>query len=578
MVRILIADDNKQNLVLLERLLTKSGYEVALARNGAEALAIAELRPPDLIITDVLMPVMDGFELCHRWKSDDRFKNIPFVFFTATYTDPKGMRLGLSMGADLYIVKPQDPETLVQAIRDVLEQHSQATSSETQKPFGDELEYFRRYNEVLFDKLEKKMIDMTRLNKELEHEIAVQKKFDVERSRLMDKVQSSCDEVVRANRAKDLFLATLSHELRTPLTSVLGWAQLLRMERVSIDQFPEVAAKIEKSALEQKRLIDELLDISMILCGRLPLEPVETDLATVVKDQMDSFRALARINGIDVTTEIESLPEKAIVDPFRIKQVVANLIENALKFTPRGGKVHVVLIAQQGKLALSVSDTGIGIRREWLSRIFEPFQLVDSSKTRRHRGLGLGLAIVKSLVEAMRGTVWAESAGEGSGATFHVELPLIAEPSSISGKPVAEASRMQVAMPCLTGKTVLLVDDDQDTLETVGELLKSFGLQVKTASSARQAIAVIRVQAPDILVSDIAMPEEDGYTLIQQVRSEAGAGTIKSFPAVALTAFADSDTYQQALCSGYAACAPKPIESVVGLLGILAAALSSPAR
>src|SRR5262252_2377925 len=347
MVRILVADDNNQNLVLLERLLTKSGYEVALARNGAEALAIAELRPPDLIITDVLMPVMDGFELCRRWKSDDRFKNIPFVFFTATYTDPKGKRIGLSMGADLYIVKPQDPETLVQAIRDVLEQHSQATSSENQKPLGDEIEYFRSYNEVLFGKLEKKMIDLTRLNKELEHEIAVRKKSEVERSRLMDKVQSSCDEVVRANRAKDLFLATLSHELRTPLTSVLGWAQLLRMERVSINQLPEVAAKIEKSALEQKRLIDELLDISMILAGRLPLEPVETDLATVVKDQMDSFHALAEIKDIDVTTEIGSLPEKVIVDPLRMKQLVANLIGNALKFTPNGGKVHVVLIAEQ---------------------------------------------------------------------------------------------------------------------------------------------------------------------------------------------------------------------------------------
>jgi len=393
----------------------------------------------------------------------------------------------------------------------------------------------------------------------------------------MDKVQSSCDEVVRANQAKDLFFATLSHELRTPLTAILGWVQLLRLERVSINQFPEVAAKIEKSALEQKRLIDELLDISMILAGRLPLEPVETDLATVVKDQMDSFRALAKINDIDVTTEIGSLPEKVIVDPLRMKQVVANLIGNALKFTPKGGKVHVVLIAQQSKLALSVSDTGIGIRPEWLSRIFEPFQLVDSSKTRRHRGLGLGLAIVKSLVEAMRGTVWAESAGEGSGATFHVELPLSAAPSSISGKSVAETSRMPAAMPCLTGKTVLLVDDDPATLETVGELLKSFGLQVKTASSARQAIVAIRVQAPDILVSDIAMPEEDGYTLIQRVRSEAGAGTIKIFPAVALTAFADSDTYQQALSSGYAACASKPIESV-GLLRILAAALSSRAR
>ena len=378
-------------------------------------------------------------------------------------------------------------------------------------------------------------------------------------------------EAEAANRSKDEFLATLSHELRTPLNAILGWAQLLRMGVLPADEAEQGLQTIERNAKAQAQLVDDLLDLSRIISGKLRVEMRPVDLVSVVEGALDSVRPAAEAKGISVVPVLDAHAGPVAGDGGRLQQVAWNLLSNAIKFTPRGGRVDVWLRSTGADAELTVSDSGTGIRPEFLPHVFDRLRQGDASSTRRHGGLGLGLAIVRHLVELHGGTVSADSRGEGRGSTFTVRLPRTPVPhgeGAACGSPEAPEHRSDEApraptrreMRIVEGVRVLVVDDEPDAREVIRIGLEQRGATVKTAASVEEALAALaRHGPPDVLLSDIGMPDEDGYALIRKVRQlpESDGGTI---PAVALTAYARAEDRDRALAAGFQAHLPKPVE------------------
>ena len=357
-----------------------------------------------------------------------------------------------------------------------------------------------------------------------------------------------------ANRLKDEFLATLSHELRTPLNSVLGWARLLASGKLDATQTSRAVQAIERAGWAQSRLIEDLLDISRIVAGQLQLNIRPTFVQPVVQTAIDSLGSAAAAKRITVATELEPTPEPIAADADRLQQVAWNLMSNAIKFTPSGGHIEVRLTASAGEFRLTVSDDGIGFAPDVASHLFERFRQGDSSTTRRHGGLGLGLGIVRYLVELHGGTVSATSAGDNQGSTFEIRVPI--RPWDA---PLVQPLPLTAAAPSLRGVTVLVVDDDVHALEFVRATLELCGAVVVTASSAQEAKARFKREPPDVLVSDLVMPDEDGLQLIREIRQiDRASGRVT--PAAALTALARTDDRRRALTAGYQMHVAKPVD------------------
>ncbi len=358
----------------------------------------------------------------------------------------------------------------------------------------------------------------------------------------------------KANRLKDEFLATLSHELRTPLNSVLGWARLLASGKLDSDQTRHAIEAIERAGWAQSRLIEDLLDISRIVAGKLELNTRATVVGPVVQAAVDALRPAADAKRIAVDVSLEADDRPIAADPDRLQQVVWNLLSNAIKFTPAGGQVAVRLSVANGELRLTVSDTGVGFRPEVAAHLFERFRQGDASTTREHGGLGLGLGIVRHVVELHGGTVSAASAGENMGSTFEVCLPIWPWDA-----PIAEAPRAAAPAPSLRGVTVLVVDDDKEAREFVRTTLEQYGAIVVTAATAEEAKARFRREPPDVFVSDLVMPDQDGLQLIRDIRQlDRAAGRVT--PAAALTALARTDDRRRALTAGYQMHVAKPVD------------------
>ncbi|HEX8723617.1 MAG TPA: PAS domain S-box protein [Pyrinomonadaceae bacterium] len=367
-----------------------------------------------------------------------------------------------------------------------------------------------------------------------------------------------------ANRLKDDFLATLSHELRTPLTSILGWSRMLQTNRFDEAVTARALQTIERNAQAQAQLVDDLLDVSRIITGKLRLDVRPVDLSGVITAAADSVRPAAEAKEIELRTLLDPAAGAVSGDPERLQQVVWNLLSNAVKFTPKGGRVEVRLERADSQVEITVADTGRGIAPEFLPHVFDRFRQADQATTRQHGGLGLGLSIVRQLVELHGGTVEVRSEGEGRGATFTVSLPPLPARAGRAdgGRRVNPASRTGGALDCppgLEGLRVLVVDDEADTREVLLAVLASCGAQPTAAASAAEALRLLGRERYDVLVSDIGMPEEDGYDLIRRVRALAGerGGTI---PAVALTAYARAEDRMRALRSGFQMHVPKPVE------------------
>jgi signal transduction histidine kinase len=404
---------------------------------------------------------------------------------------------------------------------------------------------------------------------------AAQAAIALDNARLFESAKRARQAAEDANRLKDEFLATVSHELRTPLNAMLGWARLLRTAKVDQDRLAKGLETIERNARAQQEIIEDLLDVSRIISGKLRLEVQNVAFSSVVEAAVDTLRPAAVAKGISLHVALTSTDDVVLGDDNRLQQIVWNLLSNAIKFTPRGGHVQVTLRRVDSQMELVVADTGRGIAAEFLPHVFDRFRQSDSGTTRTSGGLGLGLAIVRHLVEMHGGTVSADSPGEGLGASFTVRLPLAVLRSNTGQTRAPAAHTRQPApaadpaweTPLLAGLQVLVVDDEADTRELVREVLCEVGAEVRTAASATEAWALVRQWSPDVILSDIGMPNVDGLTFISRLREE-GMRT----PAAALTAYARSADRVRALSAGYQAHLAKPAEpaELIALVASLA--------
>jgi signal transduction histidine kinase/ActR/RegA family two-component response regulator len=381
------------------------------------------------------------------------------------------------------------------------------------------------------------------------------------RNQLLEREQAARASAEDANRLKDQFLAIVSHELRTPLNSILGWADMLSKGHLEGPLRDRAVRGIGQGARRQARLIEDLLDVARIASGKMRLDRSLVDLRDVVRDALLVAQPAADEKGIRVAFDADHSLGRVYGDAARLQQVASNLVSNALKFTPPGGAVHVRLRRSGNDIEMIVTDTGQGIVPEFLSSVFEVFRQADGSTTRMHSGLGLGLSIVKSLVEAHSGIVSVHSAGQDRGATFIVRLPIaVSDASSAAADATPVRRERSRDVPSLRGVTVLMVDDDQESREVVAAHLIECGAAVLTAASAREAFDLLQHQNVSVLLADIGMPEEDGYTLIRRIRALSSMH-VAAIPAAALTAFARDEDRAEALEAGFQLHLPKPVDA-----------------
>jgi len=399
-----------------------------------------------------------------------------------------------------------------------------------------------------------------------------------ERQALLLREREARTQAERMSELKDEFLATLSHELRTPLNAVLGWAELLRRGVKDETTLQKGLETIERNALAQARLIDDLLDMSSILSGKVRLNVEVVNPAIFIEAAMDAVRPAAIAKNIRLEKRVDAAASQVLGDPNRLQQVMWNLLSNAVKFTPGGGTVQVLLEKSVDGIQIHIVDSGIGIKPEFLPYVFDRFRQEDASTTRRYGGLGLGLAIVKQLVELQEGTIHVNSRGEGRGTAFTVCFPFYkAQPAASDHRPGRNASPELQPLPDfrpvdLSGATVLVVDDEIDAIVLIEQILGDAGARILTATNAADALSLCQDERPDVIVSDIGMPEVDGYEFIRRVRmlEETACSNV---PAIALTAFTHHDDKRKALLAGFTSFMIKPVEASL-LLSTIASLVS----
>ena len=636
---ILHVDDDEANRYAVTRSLVKAGFEVVEAVDGTSALRKATDRP-DLIILDIRLPDIDGFEVCRRIKRDPATADIPVLHLSASFITGEAKAHGLDGGADAYLVRPVEPVELVATVNALLrnkatedalrasEEHLRLTVELnpqvpwTADPSGQLLSISQRWPDLTglsrADALRfgwaaaAEADELPAVLARWNHSLVTGEPLDVEqrvrlasgevrwmRSRayphrgagghvvrwygstedvheqrqlqqrnaqLLESERAARAEAERAGRMKDEFLATLSHELRTPLNAILGWATIIRGSDHDADDVTQGVEVIERNARAQARIIDDLLDMSRIISGKVRLDVQRLDLAALVRAAVETARPTAEAKGVSLVADVDPAATAAVAgDAGRLQQVLWNLLSNAAKFTPAGGHVRVGLARADGQWAVTVADTGEGIAAEFLPFVFDRFRQADASTTRRHGGLGLGLSIVKQLVELHGGTARVASDGLGGGTTFTVRLPCAsagrpeveAEPARSPGGTVPPAAGVADACPWVDGLRVLVVDDEADGRAVAKRILEDCGATVSTAGSAAEAVAALAGGGFDVLVSDIGMPGEDGYALIRRLRA-SGDDT----PAIALSAYARVEDRVNAVAAGFQMHIAKPVQSV----------------
>lgn len=627
--RILLADDNADMRDYLKRLLSQQ-YEVEAVADGLAALSSVRERVPDLVLTDVMMPGLDGFGLLQELRANPQTTKVPIILLSARAGEEARVE-GLEAGADDYLIKPFSArellarveaalkmarlrqaamqreqelrieaevakahlETVLAGIKDqffVLDRDWRYTfiNDQVVKVFGVAREDLLGKNiwEVFPDVIESEfytqvhqaIAQQTSVKFEYFYppwerwfenrvypfaggvsifstDITARKQAEAQRDRLLELEQAARTEAERANRIKDEFLAVLSHELRSPLNPILGWARLLQTREFDSVARNKAIATIERNAKLQAQLIEDLLDVSRILQGKLSLNMFPVNLVFVIEAALETVRLAAEAKDIQINTILNTYIDEVLGDSGRLQQVMWNLLTNAVKFTPEGGKIDVQLECIDAQAQITVTDTGKGINPDFLPYMFEYFRQADSTTTRRFGGLGLGLAIVRHLVELHGGTVWAESLGEGQGAIFTVRLPLIKKNSNPTQQRNITALNVSSHNLILAGVQILVVDDDEDTREFYIFVLEQAGASVTTVASAKEVLQILAQSKPDVLLSDIGMPEMDGYMLMRQIKEQG-----KKIPAIALTAYAGESNHQKALEAGFQKHISKPVE------------------
>jgi len=530
--RILLADDNADMRDYVARLLSER-FQVESVADGQTALEIARRDKPDLILSDIMMAGLDGFALLRAVRTDPELRTIPVILLSARAGEDSRVE-GIAAGADDYLVKPFSARELMARVETHLTMAAMRRDSE-------------RTIRGLKDELQAQLEGLREANE------------DARKAKVAAET---------ANRLKDEFLATVSHELRTPLNAILGWSRLLRGGKLEEEKKEHAIEIVERNALSQQQIIEDILDVSRIITGKLRMEVAPVELAAVLEAAIDSIKPSAEAKGVRLQPVIGSGSDLVLGDANRLQQIVWNLLSNAVKFTPRGGRVQVTLERVDSLVEITVRDTGKGITKEFLPYVFERFLQADSSSTRQYGGLGLGLAIVRHLTELNGGTVTASSPGENQGATFVVRLPLaiIHERQSAwrererrvpdGGGETGSNVRYNLE---LAGIRVLAVDDEADARDLLSVVLSQCSADVKVVATVQEAMQVLLEWKPDVIISDIGMSEEDGYSLIRKVRAlprEKGGRT----PAAALTAYARSEDRIKALAAGYQTHVTKPVD------------------
>ncbi len=394
-------------------------------------------------------------------------------------------------------------------------------------------------------------------------------------NQMLNAERNARSEAERAGRLKDEFLANLSHELRTPINAILGWSQLIKPGESSAADVAEAVEVIQRNARLQARLIDDLLDMSSVVSGKMRLDVQRVELPAVIDAALESVRPAAEAKSIRIEKVIDPLAGPVTGDPARLQQIIWNILSNALKFTDKGGKVQIVLERVNSHLDLSVSDNGVGIAAEFLPHVFERLSQAEPLLTRKHSGLGLGLAIVKSLTELHGGTVRVKSAGLGLGSTFIISLPvsiLHAKPDSRGREhPASQRDLSPPYAPQLNAVRVLIVDDDADAMELVSRVLRSCGAEVTTAATGAEGLELLEQECPHVVLADIGMPGMDGYEFVKQVRG-LQPERARNTPVVAVTALARSEDRRRAMLAGFDLHMSKPVEpaELVAVVGRLA--------
>jgi len=645
-VNILMVDDQPNNLIALDAMLGDMGENLVKAESGIKALRALLEMDFAVILLDVQMPEMDGFETARLIREREKSKDTPIIFLTAQGPNERNVFKGYSLGAVDYLFKPIVPEILrskvtvfVDLFRKTLELKQQTR----------ELSRISRQNQLILNSAAEGVVGVDRntvatfvnpagarmLGREV-HEIVGRRVHDIFHPPPF--ASQSCDqgecrlegalageaktegddglfwrsdgssfptefigtpmlnehgehlgavltyrdvterraasvalenerlyrEARAANRAKDDFLATLSHELRTPMTAILGWVRMLRMGGLDEESFAMAIESIERSTSVQAQLIEDILDVSRIVAGKLRLQMGALDLADVVERAVATVRHAADEKDISLDISIDHELPRTLGDAARLQQVVWNLLTNAIKFNPEHGRVTVALTRAGEAAEIRVTDTGRGIDAQFLPFVFDRFRQENSSHTREHGGLGLGLAIVRHLIEAHDGEVRAESEGDGKGASFTVTLPL----RELDADDVAEVGEetklnrrretLSRASEVLEGLNLVVVDDEPDVRELLNTILTRSGARVQCANSVAQGI-VLTSKETDLVVSDIGMPHEDGFELLRRIRENPETSTL---PVVALTAFGRDVDQDRAIAAGFARFLRKPIDPV----------------
>jgi len=511
--RILVVDDEENLRITTAAILEKDGYIVDVAASGDEAVSLLKNVDYDLILTDLHMEGGDGLSLLNQIR---RQTPLTISVVLTGFASVESAIAALQEGAYDYLVKPCDIDSMRHTIRRGVD-HRRLMLAE-----------------------QKARADLEQLNRELESRIEER----TAELRILN------EELAEANRAKDVFLATLSHELRTPLTPVVGWIKLLRNGTLDSSGVAQALDAIERNAWLQSRLIDDLLDTSRIATGKLHFEPHPTDLNSAVKAAIDTVLVSAASKNIDLTFRLSATPVIVKGEPIRLQQIVWNLISNGIKFTEPGGKVTVVVESDGSEARVVVEDTGIGIDPQFLPHVFDRFRQADGSTSRMHGGLGLGLAIGHALTRMHGGTLEAHSNGTGQGARFILRLKVEKQAQSTSEAPAP-------AIHTLFGLKVLVVEDSADTLALLKTIFVQQGAQVSTATTAAEALSLLKSITPDIIVSDIGMPDTDGFELLQKIRE---LPELENTPAIAISGYASEADRKQALGVGYRALMAKPVD------------------
>jgi signal transduction histidine kinase len=510
--RLMVVDDEESLRITTAAILEKEGYTVDVASSGNEAVSLLAKADYDLVLTDLHMEGGEGLMVLNEIR-----RNAPLTISVVLtgFASVESAIAALQEGAYDYLVKPCDIETMKHTIRRGVE-HRWLMLAE-----------------------QKARADLEQLNLDLERRIA-------ERTAELTRLNV---ELADANRAKDVFLATLSHELRTPLTPVVGWIKLLRSGNLDSKSVAQALDAIERNAWLQARLIDDLLDTSRIATGKLQFEPRPTDLNAAVKAAIDTVLEMAAARHIDLSIRLSPATLVVMGEPVRLQQIAWNLISNAIKFTDPGGKVTVTTDADGAEARITVTDTGVGISPEFLPHVFDRFRQADGSTSRRHGGLGLGLAIADALAKMHGGRLEAHSEGVGNGSSFTFRIGLVAAQSLAPEK-------VEAGPRSLRDLSVLVVEDSEDTLALLSTMFSGQGAKVMQATSASEALDIAESNPPDLIISDIGMPDIDGYEFLQQLKQVPGMDGV---PAIAISGYASDEDRRKALNVGYHALMPKPV-------------------